>query len=140
MKELDIPLWMVHFTGYCIVGGINTAADLVVFLLLTADLQMPPEIANVASYTVGILVSFALNKNFTFRTSRHALRPSTQLVRFIAINLVSLLGSTSVIWLLSNVVSPVAAKIVTIPLVIAWGFLSTQGLVFQAMSPGRSLP
>ena len=75
MKELDIPLWMVHFTGYCIVGGINTAADLVVFLLLTADLQMPPEIANVASYTVGILVSFALNKNFTFRTSRHASKP-----------------------------------------------------------------
>src|SRR6202047_796223 len=51
--------------------------------------------------------------------------------RFLVINVVSLLGSTAAIWLLSAVVVPVAAKLVTIPSVTARGFFAVRLLVFE---------
>ena len=122
---------MGRFISYCFIGGINTATDLSAFVFLTTKLKMAPALANFISYMVALCVSFVLNRTFTFRSSTFALMLPVQVYRFLAINVFSLLGSTAAIWLLSEIMVPIAAKLVTIPLVIAWGFFAVRLLVFQ---------
>jgi putative flippase GtrA len=126
-----LQLEMDRFIIYCFVGGINTATDLSAFVFLTTELKMAPVLANVISYMVGLCVSFVLNRTFTFHSSTFALILAVQVYRFLVINVLSLLGSTAAIWLLSGIMVPIAAKLVTIPLVIAWGFFGVRLLVFQ---------
>jgi putative flippase GtrA len=119
-----------RFVRYCVVGAINTVTDLSIFVFLTTAFKMAAAPANIVSYTIALCVSFVLNRNFTFRSSAHFLMPTVQFYRFVTINLVSLVGSTAAIWLLSAMMVPIVAKLVTIPLVTAWGFLAVRLFVF----------
>jgi len=116
---------------YCIVGGVNTVTDVLTFLLLTSEFKMAAVPANVVSYTVALCVSFVLNRTFTFGANAFSLPLVAQFYRFFGINLISLLGSTTIIWMLSATIGPVAAKFATIPLVTGWGFVAVRILVFQ---------
>lgn len=116
---------------YCIVGVINTGTDVSLFLFLTARLSAAAAPSNIISFTTATCVSFLLNRRFTFRHPTYALIPAVQLFRFVAINLISLIGSTVAIWLLSAIMVPIAAKLVTVPFVTAWGFLAVRLMVFQ---------
>jgi putative flippase GtrA len=122
---------MGRFISYCFIGGINTATDLSAFVFLTTELKVAAALANFISCMVAFCVSFVLNRTFTFRSSTFALILPVQVYRFLGINVFSLLGSTAAIWLLSGIMVPIAAKLVTIPLVIAWGFFAVRLLVFQ---------
>jgi putative flippase GtrA len=79
-----------------------------------------------------------LNRNFTFRAVAYSLMPAVQFYRFVAVNLVSLLGSTAAIWLLSTMIVPIAAKLVTIPVVTVWGFVAVRLIVFRPERRGGS--
>jgi len=121
-----------RFIRYCVVGGINTAVDFSIFLFLTTALKTAAAPANIVSYTTALCASFILNRNFTFRSPAYSLVPGAQFYRFVGINLVSLVGSTAVIWLLSAMIVPIAAKLVTAPFVTAWGFLAVRFIVFRS--------
>ena len=121
-----------RFTRYCVVGGINTVVDLSIFLFLTTVLKTAAVPANIVSYTTALCASFILNRNFTFRSPAYSLVPGAQFYRFVGINLVSLVGSTAVIWLLSAMIVPIAAKLATAPFVTAWGFLAVRFIVFRS--------
>jgi len=119
-----------RFIRYCLVGGLNTATDLSIFVFLTSVLKMDAAPANIVSYTTALCTSFALNRKFTFRASADSLMPVVQFYRFVAVNLASLVGSTVAIWLLSTMIPPIAAKLATAPFVTAWGFLAVRLIVF----------
>jgi len=121
-----------RFIRYCVVGGINTVVDLSIFLFLTTALKTAAAPANIVSYTTALCASFILNRNFTFRSPAYSLVPGAQFYRFVGINLVSLVGSTAVIWLLSAMIVPIAAKLATAPFVTAWGFLAVRFIVFRS--------
>ena len=121
-----------RFIRYCVVGGINTAVDFSIFLFLTTALKTAAAPANIVSYTTALCASFILNRNFTFRSPAYSLVPGAQFHRFVGVNLVSLVGSTAAIWLLSAMIVPIAAKLVTAPFVTAWGFLAVRFIVFRS--------
>ncbi len=55
------------FIRYLIVGVINTIIGYgVIFILMT--IHVMPEIANIIGYMIGIIVSYILNKLYTFKT------------------------------------------------------------------------
>jgi putative flippase GtrA len=122
---------LAPFIRYCIVGGINTVTDLAIFILLTGSLKIAPAPANLVSYTTALCLSFVLNRNFTFRAARYSLMPAAQFYRFVAVNLISLVGSTAAVWSLSTLIVPIAAKLATTPLVTAWGFVAVRLIVFR---------
>ncbi len=122
----------VTFIRYCLVGVINTVSDVSIFTILIMTLQITPALANIISYTMALCVSFLLNRNFTFRSSSYLVMPVVQFYRFVAVNLISLVGSTTAIWLLSTIILPIVAKLVMIPLVTAWGFFAARLIVFPA--------
>jgi putative flippase GtrA len=51
---------------FVIVGLANTAVGFGVIMALQFGLQAPPHLANAGGYAVGFVVSFALNRTFTF--------------------------------------------------------------------------
>jgi hypothetical protein len=65
-------------------------------------LDYDPVPSNVISYSLGVTVSFALNRHFTFRMSRYNLTMRDQFVRFYALNLLSLAISTGFVYLFSR--------------------------------------
>lgn len=55
---------------YLFVGVANTAVGYGVILILQLQLGMHPVVANALGYVVGMIMSYALNRRYTFRSQR----------------------------------------------------------------------
>jgi putative flippase GtrA len=113
---------------FAVVGSLNTAIDLGVFTALTAIAGLPPDRANGISYSCGIVTSFILNRGWTFADSRGGV--AEQFTRFIVVSLASLLLSTMVVTGLSVIMAPLAAKLVSVPVMFVWNYGMTRRFVF----------
>jgi len=78
-----------RFIVFALIGGINTAVDFLVFKLAGIFTPLAVEYCQALGYTAGIICSFTLNKNVTFRDSEKGKTPF-KFLRFIIVNLVSL--------------------------------------------------
>ena len=80
----------VRFLKYCIVGGSNTAAMYVLYLGLLR-IGLPYAAALTADYVVGVLLTFTLQREWTFRSRgdkrRQFAKYVASYVPFFAINL-----------------------------------------------------
>jgi putative flippase GtrA len=101
-----------QFLRYCLVGGINTAIDLLVLNILlwrfpTNNVQVLV-VYNSFAYTSGAVSSFFLNKYWTFR---HKHRTTWwEVMRFVAILLFEVLYSNGLVWLAGKALQPVIAN------------------------------
>jgi len=101
-----------QFLRYCLVGGINTAIDLLTLNILlwrfpTNNVQVLV-VYNSFAYTSGAVSSFFLNKYWTFR---HKHRTTwREVIRFIAILLLEVLYSNGLVWLAGKALQPVIAN------------------------------
>jgi putative flippase GtrA len=121
---------IAQFLKYGIVGFINTFVDYVTFVICTVHFGYNPVPSNLISYNLGIAVSFLLNRHFTFRMTEHRFYIRKQIARFWMINLLSVSISTGLVYLFSQWTSSSVAKVLSIPLVMIWGFLAMRSFVF----------
>lgn len=70
---------MNQFSRFLLAGVANTALGYAIIFGCMYLAGMSPELSNAAGYTVGLLVSYFLNRHFTFRSAQ---RRSTEFVRF----------------------------------------------------------
>ncbi|MDQ3987721.1 MAG: GtrA family protein [Actinomycetota bacterium] len=79
----------VHGTGvrFGLVGVANTTVDLVLFTVLSVA-GVPLVVANLASTSAGMALSFVLNRRFTFRAGSGS--PLRQVLLFLLVNAVVL--------------------------------------------------
>lgn len=77
-----------QFLRFCLIGGLNTAIQYVVFLLLFRLLGVPMVLSSAIGYVAGILNSYALNRRLTFQV-RHRWSVG-EFTRFVVINLVAM--------------------------------------------------
>ena len=80
---------------FAVVGVVNTLIDYGVFALLAQVLFVNVYLAQVISYSCGILNSYIWNRSWTFRSENRFFGPT--LVRFLALNLCMLGISTAVL-------------------------------------------
>lgn len=111
---------------FAIVGAITTTVDFVFFTTLVAA-TLAPALANIFSYSCGILVSYVLNRSWTFR----AKRSHVQAVKFVVSTVTGLLISTGLVAALSTILPPLIAKILSVPVVFAWNYLTSRLWVFR---------
>jgi putative flippase GtrA len=126
---------MARLFAYSAVGVLNTFTDFLVFVLLTSGFGYHSVPANVVSYSAGAMLSFIMNRKFTFRSSFYTLDLKRQFIRFCAVNLLSLGMSTALVYLLSQSMAPALAKILSVPFVLMWGFLAVRTFVFASPAP-----
>lgn len=113
-----------------LVGVVNTAVDFGLFVALVTLLHMSPPIGNVISYSAGVLCSFVLNGAWTFRHNPRAGR-SRRFGAFLAVNLSALAISTGIVAVGSDMMGPIVAKLVALPVTYAWGFVLSKFVVFR---------
>lgn len=73
---------MSQFFRYIIVGVLNTLLGYCVIFSCMYLAGMSPEASNVAGYAVGLVVSYMLNRNFTFNSTQARRK---EIVRFVAV-------------------------------------------------------
>jgi putative flippase GtrA len=101
-----------QFLRYCLVGGVNTAIDLLVLNILlwrfpTNNVQVLV-VYNSFAYSSGAVSSFFLNKYWTFRQKHRTTR--REVMRFASILLLEVLYSNGLVWLAGKALQPVIAN------------------------------
>lgn len=91
---------VIQFLRFCTVGLGNTAVDFTAFFLLTLG-GVPYLLAQVLSYSAGVINSYILNRKWTFRVARKA--NIQEAASFIIVNGFSLLVSSSLFAVLHDV-------------------------------------
>lgn len=89
---------MIKLIKFCIVGAANTIITLFFFYLFNKVLLLNYLLSTVVSYSIGMLNSYILNKQWTFYDKDK--RILAQLTKFIAVNGVSLIVNLMVMHLL----------------------------------------
>jgi len=90
---------IMQFLRFCTVGLSNTAVDFTAFFILTWG-GTPYLLAQVVSYSAGIINSFFFNRKWTFRIRGRI--NAGEAARFIAVNGFSLLTSAAILFILQD--------------------------------------
>lgn len=105
MKRFLIVTIKKHrsFIAFAIIGGVNTLVDFLVFTAFYELSGLPIDICHAFGYCAGIISSFILNRNFTFRNTgkKSGAKPVLeQIIRFLAVNGISgITGMVLIKWL-----------------------------------------
>jgi putative flippase GtrA len=125
---------------FALVGGLNTAIDFFIFIVLTS-LGLVPVIANFFSTSCGMACSFLLNRSFVFSKSDGRLRH--EIIKFLIVTVVGLWVIQSLIivacnWLLTGplslnpgVIPNATAKIIATCASLVWNYLWYNNYVFK---------
>lgn len=119
----------MQFIIYCLCGGMGVSADYVVYYLsLTAGIWY--QYANGLGYLAGTLVSFALNRIFTFAKRDRVLQ---RLAMFLSVAAAGFAASALLLWLLVDLAHIDArwAKLVTLPMVVVLQFSLNRRITFK---------
>ena len=86
--------------------------------------------ANILSYGTGILNSFLMNRAWTFKDRSQGAAFLRSFLLFIGVNLLGLAFSTLLVAVFSTMMDEILAKVLSVPLVFGWNFLTSRHLVF----------
>lgn len=121
---------MPAFVRFALIGLFNTLTDFSLFALLSTVFGWPPVLANLLSYSSGVVLSFTLNQRFTFTgTSRKLESTIVRLAAFYAGNLAGLALSAGLILLIGPLLGAIYAKAFSIPVVMVLNFVLAQRIL-----------
>ena len=111
-KARDWKGTFTQFLRYCLVGGLNTIADIGMLNILlwrfpTHNVQVLV-LYNALAYSCGAISSFFLNTYWTFRRTQKA--TTRELVRFAISMVLEVLYSSALVWLAGRVLQPFIAN------------------------------
>lgn len=128
---------LAQLIRFAIVGGFNTALDFALLFLFVYVLHMDQYLANILSTGICLVISFMLNRKWTFRSEGNQTR---QFVLFLIVTLLGLWGvQTLLIWAtsallgswLSGPVLLFVAKLVATGGSLVWNYLLYDRIVFK---------
>ena len=111
---------------FATVGAITTALDVSLFAGLTAAAVAAP-LANVSSYSCSLLLSYNLNRSWTFSVGGSRL----QVMKFAVSMVTGLLISTVLVAVLSMTIPAIYAKFISVPVVFVWNYFAARLWVFN---------
>ncbi len=131
MKKSEFLGNLIQFIKFNLVGILNTLVDIGVFALLTA-LGLNRYVAQVISYSCGVLNSYLFNTLWTFRSEKH--RTAKEFFLFVCVNLVSLGVSLGMIYVAENYLNiegTLMQKLIATPVAMAVNFIGNKLFVFK---------
>jgi len=130
-----VKSYILPMLRFAIVGGFNTLLDAGLFSVFCLVLGMPPGIANILSYSAGIVASFLLNRVWTFSDHARTGPVMSQAVRFLLVALSAMVLSTVIVTTNAAWIGPLTAKLVSIPITYLWNYVLVRHFVF---APARA--
>ncbi|MCC5070431.1 GtrA family protein [Xanthomonas campestris] len=114
---------------YALCGGTGVLSDMAVYSLALLN-GVGYQLANAAGYAVGTLISFVLNRHFTFQTYDRTL---LRLLMFFGMAFIGYLSSSALLWLLVSTlkINPILAKVATLGFVLVLQFSLNRAITFR---------
>lgn len=119
---------------FALVGVISTLVDFTIFFALLHSFSDSVLAANVVSYSCGILVSYTINRNLTFKD--RAVNRVYGPILFFASGLIGLAINTIVVLTFVGFAGPLAAKLIATVATFVWNYLVSNLLIFRGESRG----
>lgn len=125
---------MLKLIKFCIVGAANTIITLFFFYLFNKILLINYMLSTVVSYSIGMLNSYILNKQWTFYDKDK--RILIQLTKFIAVNGMSLLINLIIMHLLVSklYIDPFLSQILATAFSTVSNYLGSKLIVFRSIN------
>lgn len=115
---------------FALVGVLNTAVDIVIYIGLVA-ISMHPVLANIAAFFVANLQSYFVNARFTFtKKGAPAATSFSGYARYGLSHSVSLVVSTAIIAVLASTIGPIPAKFLALVVTFGMNYFASTVLVF----------
>jgi len=120
---------VLQFLRYNLVGIVNTLVGFsIVFGLMLMGLS--PSLSNLLGYGVGMVVSFVLNRRYTFKSTHH--NPK-EIIGFVGVMLLSYGFNFATLQLLLHQTNPYLAQLLSAVVYTVSSFLMLKFLVFKAI-------
>lgn len=127
-KLFSSEIW--RFIKFGLTGVMNTLVDYIVFLVLSY-LSIDVYLSQVISYSCGMINSYIVNRSWTFGSKKDFF--STQMLRFVVVNLSLLLISLGVLWLGSQLgYGKLVSKLCATAVTLGVGFVINRLWVFNS--------
>ena len=156
MNEMPLPQTSPHYTTFlptvhsiqrfarfATVGLLGTFIDLVLFLVLRTWFSWPTLLANICSYSAGIVNNYLLHRAWTFR-DRQRTAALLQFARFALVSLSALALNTLLVLLLAAPLgtlltlpqwSELLAKACATVVGFGWNFVANRAWTFKQAAP-----
>ena len=120
---------MKQFSVYVAVGFINTGVGYAVIFLCMYGFDWNVYLSNVFGYTIGLLVSYLLNRVFTFKSNR---AKGPELIAFTGVFCLAYLANLGALKLLIVLgVHPAVSQVLAGVLYVAISYIANKYLVFK---------
>ena len=125
---------LVKATSFALVGVVNTAIDLAVFLAAYNLLGLPLIPANVLAWLVAVTFSYIMNSTITFAAESGRKLRWRDYGTFVASGIVGVVANTATLVLASYVVPVLVAKLMAIGVSFLVNFSLSHFVVFRKKS------
>jgi len=127
---LDLYDKFRNFILYGIIGSFSAGMDFLTFYALTNWLGVYYMYANILSVSIGISISFILNKTFNFKVKDRVLK---RFLIFISVGFGGLILSSILLYLSVNILklTPIISKLISIVFVVLIQFFVNKFVTFK---------
>lgn len=134
-----LSILQTRVVRFAAVGLLGTALDFSLFLVMQSLLQWPAGLANILSYSAGIINNYLLHRAWTF-SDRAPQAAGRQFLRFTVVSLSALLLNTLIVLLLAPLLRPyftgsglaeALAKACATAAGLGWNFFANQRWTFS---------
>jgi putative flippase GtrA len=126
----EMKAWLRDFVRFAMVGAVATAVHFAILVALKELAHWHPVAATLIGYAAGTLVSYTLNRAYTF-----SVRPAfgVGMAKYLVVVLIGAGINALIVWALVSLhVQYMLAQCVATGLVLIWNFLGAKLLVFRA--------
>jgi putative flippase GtrA len=118
-----------RFAKFLAVGAIATSVDFALFYYFFNALQLHIVLANLLSYSAGMIVGFFLNRAWTFSDSES--RSKKRIIFSLLFGYLGLMLNTSIVALSAHFMDEMLAKCVGVFVIIFFNYITQKRFVFR---------
>jgi len=113
------------------IGGIASTIDIAIFYYFVDILQIHYLLANVVSFSIGLITNYLLTIKWVF-TEKSSKKRSSEFLQYILVAIVGLLLAQLVLWSCIEIliINALLSKIIATLLAFIWNFLARKHYVF----------
>jgi len=122
---------LFKFTKFGLVGILCTLIDFILFISLIFIFELSIISSHLSAFSVAVLISYFLNKNYTFDSSLIKNNQKT-ITKYILLNTIGAVISTTALLLLSSLIHILIAKLFAAALSLLWNYTSSYFFIFSS--------
>jgi putative flippase GtrA len=113
---------------FILTGGIAFGVEYTSFIFLVYFVDSNIVVSNIVSFSLGLVTSFLLNKNWVFGNKEKSKR---QPILYLSLALFNLAISTLIIGTVGKIIEPAIIKIIMVIMIAVWNYFIYKYFIFS---------